>query len=93
MVRGCVTNLDKYDYTGAHRVAIFVKSTEVANFDSFGVKNISREIEKFIGHKDIKANIYRMKVYVSATCGYFCKRRFNIKLNNKSLKDLIIFIT
>ena len=71
----------------------FLKVLNVAHFDSFGVKNISRQIEKFIGHEDIKANIYRIKAYVSATCGYFCKRRINFKLNNKSVTDLIIFIT
>ena len=41
-------------------------------FDSFEVEHISKEIKKFIGNKNILANIYRVLAYDSIMCGYFC---------------------
>ena len=39
----------------------FVKKKEIVSFDSFGVEHIPEEIKKFIGNKNIKANIYRVE--------------------------------
>ena len=33
----------------------------VQDFDSFGVEHVLREIKKFIGHKNIKTNIFRIQ--------------------------------
>ena len=55
-----VINLDEYKDTGAHRVALFCKKIEIVYFDNFGVEHIPEEIKKFIGNKNIKANIYRV---------------------------------
>ena len=41
-------------------------------FDSFGNEHIPKEIKKFIGNKNIIANIYRIQAYNSVMCGYFC---------------------
>ena len=37
----------------------------IINFDSFGVACIPNEINKFIGNKTIKTNIYRIQAYDS----------------------------
>ena len=49
-----VINLDEYANMGTHWIALFVKPKYTVYFDSFGVENISKEIKKFIGNKDIK---------------------------------------
>ena len=46
----------------------FVKKNEIIYFDSFGVKHIPEEIKKFIGNKNIKANIFRVQVN-TVMCG------------------------
>ena len=51
---------------------MYVKNNEVIYFDSFVVEYIPKEIKKFIGHKDIKTNIYRVQNYSSIMHGYFC---------------------
>ena len=52
-----VINLDEYADVGTHWNALYVKNNEeVVYFDSFGVEYIPKEIKKFIGNKDIKAN-------------------------------------
>ena len=50
----------------------FVKKNKIVYFDSFGVEHIPEEIKKFIGNKNIKANIYRIQANDSVMCGYFC---------------------
>ena len=42
----------------------------VNDFDSFGVEHIPKEIKKFIGSKNVKANIFRIQAYDSIICGY-----------------------
>ena len=44
-----VINLDEYENTGTHWIALFVKTNEVIYFDSFGIEHIPKEINKFIG--------------------------------------------
>ena len=45
-----VINLDEYENTGTHWIALFVKTNEVIYFDSFGIEHIPKEINKFIGN-------------------------------------------
>ena len=52
-------------------------------FHSFGVECISKEIEKFIGNKNITTNIYKTKAYDSVRSEYFCIGFFYFMLNNK----------
>ena len=61
-----IINLDEYENTGTHWIALFVKPKEVIYFDSFGIERIPSEIDKFIrseelghavGNKNIKTNI------------------------------------
>ena len=59
---------------------------EVIYFDSFGVE--PKETKKFIGNRDIKANIFRVQANDSIMCGYFCIGLINFML--KSNKKLVI---
>ena len=82
-----VINLDEFKNTGTHWIALFVKTNEVIYFDSFGIEHIPKEINKFIGNKKIKANIFRIQAYDSIMCGYFCIEFINYMLKGKTLLD------
>ena len=82
-----VINLDEYHDIGTHWVALYVNYKLVTYFDSFGVEHIPKEIMKFIAHKKIIANIYRIQGYDLIMCGYFCIGFINFMFNGKSLKD------
>ena len=56
-----VINLDEYADVGSHWIALYVKDNEIVYFDSFGVEHVPKENEKFIGHKNIKTNIFKFK--------------------------------
>ena len=82
-----VINLDEYADVGTHWIALHGKNNEVIYFDSFGVEHVPKEIKRFIGHKDIKANIFRIQANNSIMCGYFCIRFIDFMLANKTLID------
>ena len=84
-----VINLDEYENTGTHWIALFVKTNEVIYFDSLGIEHIPKEINRFIGsnNKKIKANIFRIQAYDSIMCGYFCIEFINYMLKGKTLLD------
>ena len=69
------------------RIPLFVKRKYTVYFDSFGIEHISKEIKKFIGNKDIKANIFRLQAYDSIMCGYYCIEFINYMLKDKTLLD------
>ena len=54
---------------------------------TFLVENISKEIKKFIDNKNITTNIFRIQVYNSVMCGYFCIGFVDFMLAGKSLTD------
>ena len=94
--RAYVINLDEYENTGTHWVALFVKPKYTVYFDSFGIEHIPKEINKFIrskdlghavGNNDIKSNIFRIQAYDSIMCGYFCIEFINYMLKGKTLLD------
>ena len=60
---------------------------EVIYFDSFDVEHVPQEIKKFIGNKNIKANIFRVQVNNSVMCGYFCIGFIDFMLAGKTLID------
>ena len=60
---------------------------EIIYFDSFGVEDIPKEIKKFISHKNIKTNIYRVQANDSIMCGYFCIGFIDFTLEGKTLTD------
>ena len=82
-----VVNLDEYENTGTHWIALFVKTNEVIYLDSFGIEHIPKEINKFIGNKEIIANIFRIQEYDSIMCGYFYIEFINYMLKGKTLLD------
>ena len=82
-----VINLDEYHNIGTHWVALYVNNKIVTYFDSFGVEHIPKEIMKFINHKEIITNIYRIQAYDSIMRGYFCIKFMNFMFNGKSLTD------
>ena len=81
-----VINLDEYSDIGTHWIALW-KNNNTTYFDSFGVEHIPREIKKFIGNKNIIANIFRIQAYDSIMCGYFCIGFINFMFKGKSLTD------
>ena len=82
-----VINLDEYADVGTHWIALYVKNNEVIYFDSSGVDHVPKEIKRFIGHKDIKTNIFRIQAYNSIMCGYFCIGFIDFMFANKTLID------
>ena len=65
-------NLDGYKSIGTNWIALYVNDVNVTYFDSFGVEYIVKEIKKFIGHKNIAKNDYRIPACCSIMCGHFC---------------------
>ena len=80
-----VINLDEYAEVDTHWIALYVKNNEVIYFDSFGVEHVSEEIKRFIGHKNIKTNIFRIPEESSIMCGYFCTGFIDFMFAGKSL--------
>ena len=62
-------------------------SYDAIYFDIFVVEHTQKEIKKFIGNKNIIANIYRIEAYNSAMCGYFCIWFIDFMLKGKSFLD------
>ena len=94
-------NLDEYADVSTHWIALYVKN-EVIYFDSFGVEHVLKEVKRFIGHKNIKTNIFRRQADNSVMCGYififmFAGRslidftslfsRYDLKKNDKIILD------
>ena len=90
-----VINLDEYENTGTHWVALFVKTNEAIYFDSFGIEHIPISINNFINNdttkssslERIESNIFRIQAYNSIMCGYFCIEFINYMLKGKKLLD------
>ena len=65
-----VINLDEYSDVGTHWVVLYLRNTY---FDSFGVEHIPKEVKAFIDRSlSITTSIFRIQVYNSIICGYFC---------------------
>ena len=58
-------------------------------FDSSGVEHIPKEIKKFIGHKNIKTNIYRIQVYDLIVCRLCWFGFIDFMFKGKSLTNFI----
>ena len=54
-----VENLDEYISIETHWIALYANSNIVTCFDTFGAVQISEEIKRFIGRKNILTNIFR----------------------------------
>ena len=82
-----IINLDEYADVGTHQIALFCNRNEIVYFNSFGVEHIPEEIKEFIGNKNIKANIFRVKANNSVMCGYFCIGFIDFMLAGKKVTD------
>ena len=82
-----IINLDEYSDIGTQWIALYVKNNDITYFDRFGVEHIPKEIIKFIGRKNIIANIFRIQAYDSIMCGYFCIAFIDFMFKGKSLTD------
>ena len=78
---------DEYADTGTHWISSFCNKSEIVCFDSFGVEHVPEEIKNFIGNKNEKANIFRVKAINSIMCGYFCTGFIDFMLAGKTLVD------
>ena len=83
-----VINLDEYSDIGTHWVALYV-----TYFDYFGVEHIPKEIRTFIDNKNTKTNIFRIQVYDSIMCGYFCIGCIDYMLPGKTLTEFADLFT
>ena len=66
---------------------MYVKKYWNDYFDSFGVEHVAKEVEKFIGHKNIKTNIFRIKANNSVISRYFCIGFIDFMFAGKTLID------
>ena len=66
---------------------ILKKKYEIVYFTSFGVEHIPEEIKKFIGNRNINANVYRVQGTNSIMCGYCCIGFIDFMLVGKTLID------
>ena len=82
-----VINPDEYSDIGTHSIALYVNNKTVIYFDIFWVEYIPKEIKKFIGNKNIIANIFRIQAYNSVVCEYFGIGFIDFMLKDKSLTD------
>ena len=84
---------DEYADAGRHCIVLYVADYEIIHFDSFGIKHVPKEIEKFIGHKNIKANIFRIQSNNSIMCGYFFIGFIDFTFTHKTLIDFTSFFS
>ena len=82
-----VVNLDEYSDIGTRWIFLYVQNNNVTYFNSFGVEHIPKEIKTFINSKNIKTNIFRIQVYNSIMCGYFCIGFIDFMLAGKTLTE------
>ena len=82
-----VINLDEYADVGTYWITFYAKNNEFIYFGSFGVEHVPKEVKIFVGHKDIKTNIFRIQAYNSIMYGYFCTGFIDFMFANKTLID------
>ena len=80
-----IINPDEYADVGTLWIALYYTEIDVIYFDSFEVEHVPEELEKFIRHKNIKINIFRVQSNNSIMCGYFCIGFIDFMLAGKAL--------
>ena len=88
-----VINVDEYADVGTHWIALYCKNNEIAYFNSFEAENVPNELKKFIGHKNIKTNIFGEQSNNSIMCGYFCIEFIDFMFEGKILIDFTRFFS
>ena len=82
-----IINIVEHSDIGTHWIALYALNNNVTHFDSFGVEHIPKEIKKFIGNKNIQANIFRIQAHNSVMYGYFCIEFIDFMLKDENLTD------
>ena len=82
-----VINLDEYVDVGTHWIALFCRKNETVYFNSLGFEHVTEEIKEFIGNKNIKAKIFRIRASNSIMWGYFYIGFIDFMLSGKKLTD------
>ena len=54
-------NFDEYESIGTHWITLYLNSTNIIYFHSFGAEHIPKKIKKFIGNKNVITNTYRIE--------------------------------
>ena len=80
-----VINIDESRLIATHLIVLYVSGNNIIYFDSFGDKHIPKEIEKFIGNKNIITNIHGIEAYNSIMCRYFFIGFIDFILKGKTL--------
>ena len=70
------------------RLLCLFLNNEIIYFDNFGVEYVQKEIKKFIGHKNIKSNVFRKSTNNLIMCRYFCTGIIDFMLADKTLNLL-----
>ena len=86
-----IINLDEYAEVGRHWIALCCRRSETVYFNSFGVEHVPEETKKFIGIKNLIANILRVQANNSIICGYFCIGLIDFMLAGKNWLILRIY--
>ena len=62
-------------------------NNSVNYFDYFRVEHIRKEIKEFFKNKNVITNIFRIQVYDSIMCRYFCIGFIDFMFASKKLTD------
>ena len=87
-----VLHLDEYGDIGTYWIPLYVEDNEIIYFDSFGLEHVPKLIEKFIGNKNMKTNMFRIQSNNSMMCEYFCIGIIDFMLVGKTLILLACFL-
>ena len=53
-----VIKLDEYADTGTRWITLLFNRSKIVYFNGFGVKNVPEGIKKFVGNKNVIANVF-----------------------------------
>ena len=79
-------NLDEFESIGTYWITLYVNGNIVIYLIAFGV-NIFQNKLKSLWEKNIIAKMYRIQVYDSIMCGYFCIEFIDFMLKGKTSLD------
>ena len=85
-----VINLDEYADVGTHGIALshtLDNDNDAVYFDSFGAEHVPKEINRFIGNKNMQKNIFRIQAHDSVMCEYCCIGFIDYMFADKTLVD------
>ena len=73
--------------TGTHWIVLFCKKMKLFILIVLELNVFLKQLKKFIGNKNIKANIFRIQANNSIIRGYFCIGFIDFMLAGKTLTD------